>query len=190
VAVFLVGSPDSLRSRSSCDDRELLLQAESLLATDPIEAIPLLESARDCDEKFALLYQADAKIASQAREEFFYAGKVNPRGWYDQEPTSFEKYLMEHTERFNSASEGMYAISANDFWLSRIKDRSHPVIGDYEFRKIQLFDEAVWEDGDGSMHSKKLIEEYKNWINRFPGHKHVPLAEKWIQELEKTPEIP
>lgn len=169
------------------NDNHLISKAEQLLDDEPIEAIHLLEQVADKDDKFALFYKADLKIAEKARDDFYYQGKINPRGRYDQEPNRFEKYVMEHTERFNSASEGFYQITPNDYWVQKIKNRQHSVVGDFEFAKIRRYDEAVRMDGNGSMYQEKLIKDYMGWIKKFPSHRNQTKAEERIKFMSNQP---
>jgi hypothetical protein len=169
----------------TCVNRDEFKQAQEVIQINPIKAASLLTSIPDCDEKFALLYLAEVEISKKARMDFFYNDKVNPRGWYDKEPNEYEKYIFKNIEHFNSAREGWHHIAPNDFWLRKIKNKEMDVIADYEFKKIKDFDDAVWEDGDGSMHSKELIRKYNDWIRKFPDNEDVSKTKERIIFLEK-----
>ena len=168
-----------------CPDQSIIRKAESLLESDPVEMVKILRDAADCDEKFALLYYADVRIARNAHEGFFYNDKINPRGRYEKKPNQYEQEIIQNPERFISAAEGFYSISVGDYWVKRINDPDHPAIGTFKLRGIRRFDTAVWEDGDGTMHSPKLIRDYEKWIRTFPDHEQVATVRKRIKELRQ-----
>jgi hypothetical protein len=158
---------------------------ENLLINNPIQSIEKIKNIKDSDDKFAGLYKAESIIASKSNWTYFYQDKINLKGFYDKMPGKYERYVMKNSARFNSASEGMYAITAKDYWLKKIKNQKHSSIGDYKFSVIHNFDEAVWDDGDGTMHNKKLISDYKEWIEAFPNHEKVNLANKRIKFMNE-----
>ncbi|MEE8606896.1 MAG: hypothetical protein V3S55_04785 [Nitrospiraceae bacterium] len=165
-------------------DRARLEQAASLLSSEPLRAVELLEAQPGCDDRFALLYRADREIVSKCDESYYYHGKVNPRGWYDTAPNAFELYVITHVERFGSGGEGT-PISVNNYWLRKIRNRRHEAIGDYELDGIRWFDDAVWEDGDGSAHTPDLIRRYREWLNAWPDHASAPAARARIEKLQE-----
>ena len=163
-------------SHESCAAAGAIKVAESLVDSTPLRAIALVEEIEDCDDKFALLYLAEREIASRSREEYYYNGVANPRGFYDSDPNRWEAYLLEHLEHFVSAREGL-GIEAGRFQIDRIVDRSHPVIGLAEYDDLRSFDEAVWEDGDGAVHGGRIIGGYEEWLTRWPGHEQA----EWVR---------
>ncbi len=169
-------------AEKSCNFPERLRDAEDRLTADPLGAIELLESVTGCDEKFALLYSADAAIASRAEEDYYYQDKVYPRGWYDRDPSPFTRHVLQHLDRFRSAGETA-GIRPASHWLDRIQNRRHPVIGAVELEELRSFDRAVWEDGDGSMHSDRLVRDYRGWLERWKNHDAAPEVERRIAEL-------
>jgi len=77
-------------------------KAESLLESDPVGVVMILRDAADCDEKFALLYYADIRIARNADGGFFYHDKINPRGWYDKKPNQYEQEIIQNPVKGSS----------------------------------------------------------------------------------------
>lgn len=59
-------------------------------------------------------------------------------------------------------------------------------IGIIEFDGIKSFHSAVWEDGDGSSHSKELVSDYESLINRFPDASFVSDARARIEQVKKN----
>ena len=121
--------------------------------------------------------------------DYYYNGKINPRGFHDEDPNRFEIYIMNNSDHFTSASEGNYKITPTDYWLKRIINKNHSVFGDFEFEKIKDFDEGVWEDGDGSMHTEQLIKNYQDWAIKFPTNNNVPIARDRIEDLKNLSDI-
>jgi len=160
--------------------------AKSRLAEDPFAAIKFLQATSDCDEKFALMYAAEAEIARNAQRDFYYQGEVYPRGWYDEEPSHITNYVLAHVDRFESAGEAAN-ISANSFWLDQIRNRSHPVFGSAQLNAVREFDYWVLEDGDGSPHTAELRARYRSWLTSWPAHPDVPAVRERISELEEPP---
>ena len=136
----------------------------------------MVEEIDDCDDKFALLYVAERQIASRSGEEYYYNGAANPRGFYDRDPNRWEAYVLEHLEHFVSAREGS-GIEAGRLHLDRIVDRSHAAIGLAEYDELRSFDDAIWEDGDGSPHSVRIIHGYEEWLTHWPGHSQA----EWVR---------
>ena len=83
---------------------------------------------------------------------------------------------------FRSAGETA-GIRPASHWLDRIQNRRHPVIGAVELEELRSFDRAVWEDGDGSMHSDRLVRDYRGWLERWKNHDAAPEVERRIAEL-------
>jgi hypothetical protein len=159
----------------SCGAAGEIQVAATIVDSTPLRAIALVEQIEDCDDKFALLYLAEREIASRSGEEYYYNGVANPRGFYDTNPNPWEAYVLEHLEHFVSAREGA-GIEVGRFHLDRIVNRSHSVIGLAEFDELRRFDDGVWEDGDGSAHSVRIIDGYEDWLTRWPGHGQV----EWV----------
>ena len=78
---------------SPCNSPKQIALAESLLVRDPLGAIGALEGVSDCDDKFALMYGADAEIAHRAQDDYYYQGKVRPRGRYDRDASAFKYHV-------------------------------------------------------------------------------------------------
>ena len=167
-------------------DRKTLNSASYQLKDDPVTSITLLQSVPDCDDKYALMHKATVEIAKRSREDFYYGNKVNPQGRGKQIPNAFEKYITENPKQFNSASEGAYEITANNYWIEKIKDPDHPVLADFAFQNMKLFYDGAWEEGDGSMHNDDLIERLKDWIKQHPDHANVPEAFKLIESMRNN----
>lgn len=165
-------------------DPAVLEPALTLVESDSLRAVELLLAIPDCDEKFAALYRAEARIAARSDHEYFYQNQVNPRGWNDRSPSAFEQYVIDHVDHFHSAGEGA-PIRANDFWLRRIANRRHEAIGDFELHVMRVFDESVWKDGDGRAHSRKLIRDYEEWLQAWPSHPSAPSVRRRIDELRR-----
>ncbi|RPJ14786.1 MAG: hypothetical protein EHM30_09760, partial [Desulfobacteraceae bacterium] len=156
--IVLVASPLHACSTESRMDENIAREAGYHLSIDPVTAKIILSSVPDCDEKYALMHRANAAIADKCRENFYYQDKIYPHGWYEsQTPNIFEKHVMENSEQFNSGQEGISKITANDYWIKKIKDPNHPIFADFEYQKIRLHYEGAWEDGDGSKQSPELI---------------------------------
>ncbi len=168
-----------------CDSPELLASAESLLVKDPLAAIGTLQGTSDCDDKLALMHAAEVEIARRAQDDYYYQGKVQPRGWYSQDPSPFTKYVLARLNRFESAGETAN-ISANSFWLDQIQNRNHPALGTAELEAIREFDSWVWEDGDGFQHTEALLTKYRAWLARWPEHPQVPSVRGRISQLEES----
>ena len=180
MAMVLISSQLYAASTDSCIYENIAREADNQLNIDPITTKIILSSAPDCDEKYAFMHKANVEIAKKCRMEFYYQGKINPHGWYDQTPNIYEKHVMENSDQFKSGSEGADRITANDYWIKKIKNPNHPVFADFEYDKLRWYFHDVWEDGDGSMHSDKLIKEFTEWINKYPNHAKVPEAKKYI----------
>jgi hypothetical protein len=165
-------------------DDDIVRETKYHLSVDPIATKTILSSVADCDDKFALMHLANVEIAQKSRDDFYYQNKIYPAGRYAfQKPNVFEKYVMDHPDQFASAGEGVYEITANDYWIKKIIAPDHPAIADYEYQKIKLFYDVAWEDGDGSMQSNTLIKKFTEWIKKHPKHAKVAEAEKLIAHM-------
>lgn len=51
-------------------DAAVLSRAETLVTSDPLASVQMLEQQPDCDAKFSLLYQADRQIARRSDDSF------------------------------------------------------------------------------------------------------------------------
>jgi hypothetical protein len=165
-------------------DSEAVQTVESYLESVPLKAVEMAEQLPGCDDKFALLYRAEVKMAAGSDESYYYNGKVNPQGGYGKEPNELERYVIEHSEHFETASEGS-PIRAGDYWLRKIRDRKHEVLGEFELGAIRSLDEGVWEDGDGSMHTPELLREYGAWLEKWPHHPQAGQVRQRVEELRK-----
>ncbi len=166
----------------SCLDKNIAQEANYHLTVDPLTTIEILSSVPDCDDKFALMHKANVEIAEKCRMQIYYGDKLNPQGI----PNRFEKYLIGNSEQFNPASEGRYRITANNYWVKQIKNPDHPVLAVYEWDNLKNFYDGAWEDGDGSMHSDRLIMDLKDWINKYPDHTNVPEAFQLIESMRNN----
>jgi len=184
MVMVLISSQLYAASTDSCIYENIAREADNQLNIDPITTKIILSSAPDCDEKYAFMHKANVEIAKKCRMEFYYQGKINPHGWYDQTPNIYEKHVMENSDQFNSGQEGSYKITANDYWIKKIKNHNHPVFADFEYQEIKLFYDGVWEDGDGSMHNEKLIKAFTEWINKYPNHEKVSEAQELIERMK------
>ena len=172
-------------STDNCIDENIAREANYHLSVDPITTKIILSSISDCDEKYALMHKANVEIANKCRDDFYYQDKIKPHGRYDfQTPNMYEKHVMENSDQFESGSEGAYRITANDYWIKKIKNPNHLVFADFEYDKLRWYFHDVWGDGDGSMHSDKLIKEFTEWINKYPTHDKVPEAKKAIEFMK------
>jgi hypothetical protein len=182
--MVLISSQLYAASTDNCIHENIAREADNQINIDPITTKIILSSAPDCDEKYAFMHKANVEIAKKCRMEFYYQGKINPHGWYDQTPNIYEKHVMENSDQFNSGQEGGYKITANDYWIKKIKNHNHPVFADFEYQEIKLFYDGVWEDGDGSMHNEKLIKAFTEWINKYPNHEKVSEAQELIERMK------
>lgn len=105
---------------------------------------------------------------------------------FDTRRTLNEKNIIENPEQFESAHECTYRITANNYWIEKIKDPDHPVLADFAFQNMKLFYDGIWEDGDGSRHSDDLIGRFKDWIKQHPEHANVPEAYKLIESMSNN----
>ncbi len=96
----------------------------------------------------------------------------------------WRKHVIENSDQFDSAQEAKYRITANDYWIKKIKNPDHPVLTDFAYQKIKKFYNWVWEDGDGSMHNEKLIKEFTEWIKKYPNHANVSEAQGLIERMK------
>jgi len=185
-----------------CEDNEPIRQAQSLVQTSPLRAIEMLHELPNCDDKFALLYRAEAQIAQRTRGDFYYGSKIYPRGWHDRGPNVYEKYVMENPEHFYPASEGGISIHPNNYWLAKVRNSRHEIFGDFDLdgiqrvdplplrdrnhpkREVHLFDPYLWVDSESPVGEKQLLETYRNWVKKWPNHRRVPLVKKRIREIE------
>ena len=185
LGMIIVLTVTQIYAADSCIDKNISREAIYHLSIDPITTKIILSSMPDCDEKHAPMHMANEEIAEYSREDFYYQDKIKPSGRYDhQTPNMYEKHVMENSDQFNSGSEGSYRITANNYWINKIKDLNHPVFSDVEVKKLLWFFNDVWEDGDGSMHNEKLIMRFSEWINKYPNHSLVPVAQKKIERMK------
>jgi hypothetical protein len=183
--IFLIASRLYAVGSNTCIDKNIANEAAYHLSVDPITTKIILSSVSDCDEKYALMHRANVAIAEKCRDDFYYQNRINSHGRYDfQTPNMYEKHVMENSDQFNSGQEGSDTITANDYWIKKIKNPNHPVFADYEYQKIRLRYEGAWEDGDGSKQSPELIKEFKEWIDKYPNHIKAPEAKKAIELME------
>jgi hypothetical protein len=161
-----------------------LNKLDELARKEPLSAVIKIKELKNSDEKFSLMYLAESQIASKSRTGYYYQGKINPKAWDNKSANKFDKYVFGNISHFNSGSEGMYSTTANDFWIKKIKDRKHPMVAFYEYSGIKSFDNAVWDDGDGSMHTPKLKKDYLSWIKKHPSNELVNTIKERIKTLE------
>ena len=172
-------------SMDTCIDKDIEREANYHLSVDPITTKIILSSLPGCDEKYALMHKANVEIAKKCRDDFYYQDKIRPNGRYDfQTPNMYEKHVMENSDQFNSAQEGTYKVTANNYWIKRINNHNHLIFADFEYQEIKLFYDGVWEDGDGTMHNEKLIKAFTEWINKYPNHAKVSEAQELIERMK------
>lgn len=93
--------------------------------------------------------------------------------------------MMSNLPRFESGSEGSTGIKVSRYWMDKIENKKHPVIAARRYEGIKRFDEAVWEDGDGSMHTKRLVQSYRNFLKTYPDFPFRAEIQLRIEELKK-----
>ncbi len=178
-----------------CKDSERIREAESLLDKAPLRAIEILKGVSDCDDKFALLYRAEHQIAQMAPEGFYYEGEVNPCGWYAGDPNDCEEYIIENPDHFYPAEEGRFPVRANDYWLTKIRNRRHEAIGEFELVGIQKHDPLPLKDQirtqpdrflwvDREVGPQQVLDLYREWTKKWQNHRHISIVPNRIWEIE------
>lgn len=121
---FLSSSMTFAENPNSCIDKNTYQSLEQEIVSDPLGAAEKLESLKDCDDKFALLYSVDTEIASRCRDGYYYGGRIYPKGWYKEEPNKYEKFMMSNLPRFESGSEGSTGIKLVGTGWTKLKIKS------------------------------------------------------------------
>jgi outer membrane protein assembly factor BamD (BamD/ComL family) len=173
VVLFAVAIATSTDYASASD----IVKAWSLYKQgDYIGSISLLDGKSE--EELYLRWLNEVKIGGAADATSVYEPNSPQRKYYD--------YVKKNKEFFvhDEACSCYLDSGKTTQQLEKLYPKSE-YLAEIKYAEIKDFDEGVWEDSDGSMHSKDLISSYNNLIQRFPNEPFVPEVKKRIAEIKK-----
>lgn len=142
-----------------------------------LESIAL--SSQYSEEGIYLIYLNEEEIGGRAD----YSAQLP-----DSPKAKYYQYVKQNPTLFfyNEAAGGTYETSEVRYEQIKKLNPVSKYVGIIEFDGIKSFHDAVWEDGDGSSHSKELISDYEGLIKRFPKASFVPDARSRIEQVKRS----
>lgn len=140
-----------------------------------------LESIANCssdsDTFLYQIYLSEKEIGARADYEATLPG--SPKAKYSQ-------YVKKNPTLFvyNEAAGGIYEPSTVRYDEIKKIVPSSKYLGLIELDRIRRFDTAVWEDGDGSAHSRNIVARYTELIKRYPEAEFVNTVKQRIQDIK------
>jgi outer membrane protein assembly factor BamD (BamD/ComL family) len=145
-----------------------------------LESIDLIP--QDSAAGIYLLYLNEKAVASRANPD-----SNNPREY----GFLYNLYIKKNPALFetNEALGGSYEPTRYRYDQLLKLDPHSVYAGNIEYEWAVSFDNSVWEDGDGSMHTKELISDYEELIRKYPTAEFVAAVRKRIEELKVLHEM-
>jgi outer membrane protein assembly factor BamD (BamD/ComL family) len=153
-----------------------LQKAKSLYkAGNYIESIA--NCSLDSDAAIYQIYLNEKEIG--ARADYEATLPDSPKAKYIQ-------YVKKNPTQFiyNEAAGGTYGPSNARYNEIRKLAPGSKYLGLIEYDNIQSFDASVWEDGDGSAHSKEIVTKYSDLIKRYPDAAFVESAKQRLRDIK------
>jgi hypothetical protein len=103
----------------------------------------------------------------------------------NDENHKYYSYVIAHPEMFYSASS-IAAYKPSNYRYDQLKkiNPNSVYLGEIEYRWKKDFDDSVWEDGDGTRHSREIINDYENLIGKYPNASFVSETRARIEEIK------